>query len=107
MQLIIPARVATWLRESEDSDHPELLRELRIQLASEGSEHHPARITALVSLWHDMVDPAPVTSARRASSTRRRGTSESRSRTSTPGFVPHRSRRLHLQDPDRASAVGV
>lgn len=53
MQLLIPSNVVTWLRESEDPERPELTRELRFQLSSPGSEHHPARITAIASLWHD------------------------------------------------------
>lgn len=56
MELLIPSNVMTWLRESEDPDRPELARELRLELASPGSEHHPARITAIASLWHDADD---------------------------------------------------
>lgn len=58
MELTIPSNVVTWLRESEDPERPELARELRIELASEGSEHHPAPITAIASLWHDAPNPA-------------------------------------------------
>lgn len=58
MELILPPSIVTWLRESEDPERPELTRELRIQISSPGSERHPARITAIASLWHDAPDPA-------------------------------------------------
>lgn len=56
MQITIPDDVVEWLREPVDSGHPELLRQLRLQLSSPGSEYSPARITAVVSLWEDMAD---------------------------------------------------
>ncbi|MCZ7681147.1 MAG: hypothetical protein M5U28_21120 [Sandaracinaceae bacterium] len=58
MHITIPDDVVEWLREPADSGYPELLRELRIQLSSPGTEHHPARITAVASLWEDMADPS-------------------------------------------------
>lgn len=57
VELTIPTSIVTWLRESEDLERPELTRELRIQLSSPGSERHPARITAIVSLWHEVAEP--------------------------------------------------
>lgn len=58
MEIILPPSIATWLRESEDSERSELTRELRIQISSPGSERHPARITAIASCWHDVPDAA-------------------------------------------------
>lgn len=57
VQITIPAPVTTWLRGTADTERPELTRELRLQIVSLGSEHHPARITAITSLWHDIADP--------------------------------------------------